>query len=217
MFCYAALLAIFAMASAEHWTVYDADRKLYCIILDADPISMTVKFAGPTGIVETYSATINGTHGVSGKCQDTYGNRTAQSLKVSFFPAGNDTPAVAAQPWELEFIFGSDEKKAAFELIDYSLTTAPVPEINSSFIYKFTKADGQLDFQGHEKNAFKCSNSELPLSNSSLIDLKNVNVVAFAQLEQPQFPKEQGRFYSRSEALFVQNVVRYDSKSNFLQ
>ncbi|CAJ0610028.1 unnamed protein product [Cylicocyclus nassatus] len=188
---YIALVAIFAMAFAEHWTVYDADRKLYCIILDAENVSMTVKFTALNGTVETYTASINGTHEVTGKCQDIYGNRTAQSLKVSFFPAGNNTPAIAAQPWELEFIFGSDEKVAAFELLDYSLTTAPVWGVNASSIYKFKKADGQVDFQGHDKNAFKCSNSDLPLSNSSTIDLKNVNVLAFAHLDQPQFPKQQ--------------------------
>ncbi|VDN36020.1 unnamed protein product [Cylicostephanus goldi] len=116
-------------------------------------------------------------------------------LPVSFFPAGNDTPAIAAQPWELEFIFGSDEKVAAFELLDYSLTTAPVWGVNASSIYKFTKADGQVDFQGHDKNAFKCSNSDLPLSNSSTIDLKNVNVLAFAHLDQPEFPKQQSQFF----------------------
>ncbi|RCN32103.1 hypothetical protein ANCCAN_22097, partial [Ancylostoma caninum] len=162
------------------------------------------------GTVETYKAAINGTHDISGNCQGTYGNQTAQSIKVSFFPAGNDTPAVTAQPWELELIFGSEEKKSAFELLDYSLTTAPVSGVNASsicmglsfvrlfensssesFSDKFTKAAGQIDVLAHDTNAFKCSSSGLSLSNDSMVEMKNVRAIAFAQLPQPEFAKEQ--------------------------
>ncbi|KIH59499.1 hypothetical protein ANCDUO_10262 [Ancylostoma duodenale] len=147
------------MALAEPWTVFNNNTKTYCIVMDSDSVSLTVKFTGKDGSVETYKASINGTHDISGNCQGSYGNQTAQSIKVkvSFFPAGNDTPATAAQPWELELIFGSEEKKSAFELLDYSLTTAPVSgnSFQESFSDKFTKAPGQIDVLAHDTNAFK--------------------------------------------------------------
>ncbi|KAL6725020.1 hypothetical protein Aduo_019846 [Ancylostoma duodenale] len=186
-----AFFTVFAMALAEPWTVFNNNTKTYCIVMDSDSVSLTVKFTGKDGSVETYKASINGTHDISGNCQGSYGNQTAQSIKVSFFPAGNDTPATAAQPWELELIFGSEEKKSAFELLDYSLTTAPVSGVNASSIYKFTKAPGQIDVLAHDTNAFKCSSSGLSLSNDSMVEMKNVRAIAFAQLPQPEFAKEQ--------------------------
>ncbi|EPB70797.1 hypothetical protein ANCCEY_10120 [Ancylostoma ceylanicum] len=191
-------LAVFAMAFAEPWTVFNNNTKTYCIVMDSDSVSLTVKFTGKDGTVETYKAAINGTHDITGNCQDTYGNQTAQSIKVksfsvSFFPAGNDTPAVTAQPWELELVFGSEEKKSAFELLDYSLTTAPVSGVNASSIYKFTKAAGQIDVLAHDTNAFKfqCSSSGLSLSNDSMVEMKNIRAIAFAQLPEPDFAKQQ--------------------------
>ncbi|ETN79789.1 Lysosome-associated membrane glycoprotein [Necator americanus] len=184
-------LGVFAVAFAEHWTVLNNNTKRYCIILDSASVTMTVKFTGKDGVVETYNAAINGTHDVSGNCQDTYGNQTAQSVKVSFFPAGEETPAIAAQPWELELFFGSEEKTYAFGLLDYSLTTAPALGMNASSIYKFTKANDHIDLQAQGTNAFKCSVSGLALSNDSIIEMKDVRVIAFAQLDQPSFPEQQ--------------------------
>ncbi|KHJ96652.1 hypothetical protein OESDEN_03382 [Oesophagostomum dentatum] len=193
---YIILLTLLSTVFAEHWTVLNNNTNTYCIILDSDSVSMTVKFTGQNG-TETYSFTINGTQSVTGNCMTSYGNRTAQSLKASFFPAGSDTPATAAQPWDLEFIFGHDDKNA-FKLLDYTLTTAPAPGMNASFTSTvfyisatFKKAQDDVDFQGHDTNAFKCSTSKLPLTNDSTIEMKNLNALAFAELSKPEFPKQQ--------------------------
>ncbi|PIO64333.1 hypothetical protein TELCIR_14042 [Teladorsagia circumcincta] len=104
---------------------------------------------------------------------------------------GNSTPALFAQTWDLNLVFGHSDK-TTFELLDYSVVTAPVHGMNGSFIYPFTKSASSVDLQGHEKNGFKCSTSDLSLSNDSMIVMKNVRVIAFAALDNPEFPKEQG-------------------------
>lgn len=158
---------------------------------DADTITVSVKFTGKNGTIDTYNATIDSTVSVTGSCMATYENQTAQELQVQFLPEGNKTPSTYALPWKLQLIFGSVEKNYAFKLLNYSLHTAPAQRMNSSFIYWFTKANSDVDFLAHDTDAFKCSTTELGLSNDSMIEIKNVRAIAFAQLDKPEFSKQQ--------------------------
>ncbi|XGW35341.1 hypothetical protein V3C99_018947 [Haemonchus contortus] len=178
-----------SFAESEHWTVMNPASNLTCIVLDSDSVSVVVKFTN-NGTTTSYTVPVNSTFSVGGKCVDSYGNQTAQTLEVSFFPLGNNTPATSAQPWDLKLVFGHSDK-STFELVDYYLVTAPVTGMNGSSIYNFTKSASQIDLQGHEKSAFKCSTSDLSLSNDSMITMKNVRVIAFAALDTPEFPKDQ--------------------------
>ncbi|KIH59500.1 putative polyribonucleotide nucleotidyltransferase, partial [Ancylostoma duodenale] len=69
------------------------------------------------------------------------------------------------------------------------------------FSDKFTKASGQIDVLAHDTNAFKCSSSGLSLSNDSMVEMKNVRAIAFAQLPQPKFAKEQIDFKQSAAAV----------------
>ncbi|KAK5981265.1 LAMP family protein lmp-1 [Trichostrongylus colubriformis] len=191
MFYLLAFLGLVAIsfADSQHWTVTNSASNKTCIVLDSDSVSVTVKFT-ENGTTYPYTVPVNSTFSVKGDCVDTYGNQTAQTLVVSFFPMGNNTPALSAQPWDLTLVFGHSNK-TTFELLDYTLVTAPVAGMNGSSIYKFTKSASHIDLQGHEKNAFKCSTSDLSLSNDSMIEMKNVRVIAFALLDTPELPKEQ--------------------------
>ncbi|KJH42444.1 Lysosome-associated membrane glycoprotein [Dictyocaulus viviparus] len=176
---------------SHHWTVTNYNTNKTCIILDLDEITITVKFTGKNGTVETDNATINSTVNVTGDCSSSYGNRTAQKLQVEFLPSGNYTPGSLNKPWKMRFIFGTSEKSSAFMLLNYSLQTAPFPGMNSSQFYHFTKAISDVDFQARETDAFRCSTTDLPLSNNSMIEIKNVRAIAFAQLDKPEFEKQQ--------------------------
>ncbi|KAK6027958.1 hypothetical protein OSTOST_06003 [Ostertagia ostertagi] len=119
MLRFLAILVAISFAEAEHWTVTNSASNTTCIVLDSDSVSVTVKFT-KNGTTETYNVPVNSTLSVGGECVDTYGNQTAQSLKVSFFPMGNNTPAISAQPWDLKLVFGHSDK-TTFELLRYAL------------------------------------------------------------------------------------------------
>lgn len=176
------------VGAENHWTVTNSDTNETCIVLDTESVGITVKFTSNNGTVETYNAVLNSSLSVTGECVHSYGNRAAQTLKVSFYPDGSESSKTRA--WDLEFIFGS-EKKNAFQLLDYRLVTSNIPEVNASFPYNFTKAGPQVEFQARNTNAFRCSTTELALVNDSIIEMKDVRVIAFAQLESPYFPKQQ--------------------------
>lgn len=185
-------VCVTTVVNALNWSVTNEATNKTCVILDADSVDLFVKFTDiKSGMIQTYNTSIVTTLGVTGNCTDFYKGQAAQMLKVSFFPEGNDTPATSAQPWDLVMVFGTEDKKFAFQLIDYWLETAPVPGKNASSVYKFTKSITNIDLQGHENNAFKCSNTDFSLSNDSMIEMKNVRVIAFAQLDGDDFSKQQ--------------------------
>ncbi|WKY14589.1 hypothetical protein Q1695_000269 [Nippostrongylus brasiliensis] len=183
--------ALLAFADSLHWSVKNKDTNKTCIILDNDAVDITVKFTNvENGTIDTYKVSVNNTQSVMGECAYTYKNQSAQMMKVSFFPEGSNTSARFAQPWDLVFVFGSEEKKSAFQLIDYWLVTAPAAGMNSS-IEQFNMTATHIDLQGHETDAFKCSATDLSLSNDSVIEMKNMRVIAFAQLDSDEFSPQQ--------------------------
>ncbi|VDM53952.1 unnamed protein product [Angiostrongylus costaricensis] len=184
--------ALFVITFAgHHWNVTNDSTNKTCIIFDADSVTVTVKFTKKNGTIDSYNTTINSNVSVTGNCVSTYGNQTVQELQVQFLPAGSETLPTESQPWTLQLTFGSVEKNYAFKLLNYSLQTAPARGMNSSFIYRFTKANPDVDFLAHDTDAFKCSATELRLSNDSVIEIKNVRAIAFAQLDKPEFSKQQ--------------------------
>ncbi|KAJ1352165.1 hypothetical protein KIN20_008369 [Parelaphostrongylus tenuis] len=178
---------LFTVAYAGlHWNVTNDSTNKTCIVLDADSVMVTVKLTAKNGTVHTYNTAINSTVNVAGNCVATYGNQTAQELEVQFLPAPNETFPLESRPWKLKLIFGSVEKNYAFKLLNYSLHI-----VNSSIIYDLTKAGPDVDLLAHDNDAFKCSTTKLGLSNDSMIEMKNVRAIAFAQLDKPEFSKQQ--------------------------
>uniref|UniRef100_A0A1I7XUZ6 CUB domain-containing protein n=1 Tax=Heterorhabditis bacteriophora TaxID=37862 RepID=A0A1I7XUZ6_HETBA len=178
-----------AVVSGEKWSLYNEDTNITCIIVEAD-VTATVKFT-VDNITETYTVTINKTNTVDGSCGDVSKGVAVQKLEVHFFPNGMDVPATSAQDWTLELIFTSDESKAAFQLTDYSLITSPIQGTNFTQ-KKFVKLpSSSVDFQAHGINAFKCSTTSLPLTDDSVVELRNLQAIAFANLETPDFSPNQ--------------------------
>lgn len=192
MLCLGIFSALFVITFAgHHWNVTNDSTNKTCIIFEADSVTITVKFTKKNGTVDSYNTTINSIVSVSGNCVSTYGNQTAQELQVQFLPAGRETPSTQGQPWRFMLTFGSVEKNYAFKLLNYSLQATSALGMNSSFTYVFTKANPDVDFLAHDTDAFKCSSTELRLSNDSMIEIKNVRAIAFAQLDKPEFSKQQ--------------------------
>ena len=175
--------------SAEHWSVTNPDTNLTCLILDAN-LSFNLKFLNETSNqTQSYTADFNQTNNVYGECDTTHKNQSVNHLKVEFYVTSKD-PASRLSSWTVEFWFGKPKDSAAFQLVDYNLTTARTAEI--PFVGTFERpTSAEAEIQAKDKNAFQCSDTTIGLDHESSIQLRNLRTIAFADLNSTNFPKEQ--------------------------
>lgn len=57
------------------------------------------------------------------------------------------------------------------------------------------KPNTELEWAAIDSHGFSCSSSDLPLTNSSSITFSSLKVLAFAILDDDQFPQEQCNWF----------------------
>ena len=104
----------------------------------------------------------------------------------------------------LDLVFGKNESTgAAFQLIDYSLTTTETASMPGSKTKTFKMADAATNDVSARKgtDAYRCSSTVLGLEQESKVDMKNMHALAFAMNDDSKFSKEQGNFFSSSHQI----------------
>lgn len=172
--------------SGDHFFVKEGSQ--VCIIMDAN-ITGKIYYATTKNETKDYQFNIT-TVNVNGSC---VGGKVSeeQTIEIYFYP--NKATARSGSPWILTLWF-SHEKTKTFLLKDYAMKAVFYPELfsDTEISRTYIKSEkAQTDVGAEETNGFRCSNSVLGLDSDSTLNLKNLCLIAYANLNETEFLKEQ--------------------------
>ncbi|MFH4974030.1 hypothetical protein AB6A40_000739 [Gnathostoma spinigerum] len=180
--------AILSLAACDHWVVKNGPE--VCIILEANVTGVVTYIK--SGANKTVEYPFNVTHSeVEGSCHTSRNTSSAQLMEVKFTP-NNVKVKDPEDKWSLKIWFSpKDEKTFAindFELFVNFYDDMDAEDKNRTYL---KNADADSEVEAEDKNGFKCSNSALGFENGTAIELKNLRVIAFANLNSTDFPSGQ--------------------------
>ena len=166
--------------SADHFFVKKDGHT--CIIMDAN-ITGSINYHSKQKVVN-YPFTINQPL-FNGSCGTE--SLKEQSLQIRFYPNVNATQNL----WELSFLFAF-EKDQKFIVKDYFLKAAFHDETSKGNETLYVKnGKGADGITAAKANAYSCTSYDLGLSMDSVLTLRELKLIAFANLDKSEFPESQ--------------------------
>lgn len=182
------LACVAGVAVADHWSVQEGAE--VCIVMEAN-ITGKLKYNEVTNETVEYSFNVT-TTGSRGKCHEARKNESVQYLEIEFLPNDIKPPMKEAQNfWKLTVWFAPGHEQT-FRVQDFELYAFFYSPMNASEQERtYIRSDhAEVEIGAEEKNGFKCSDSPLSFIDAT-VNLKNLRVIAFANLNSTDFPSEQ--------------------------